>query len=376
MTNRSTIRFLIFLFIYSVLTMFIGWNGWVWLHFEFGYEGFWLYALSVVLLSYSYMISRFLTLFGLFRWLGSYWFGVLQFSVVILPLADIIALIMLAAGVSTSTAITWVGFSTLVLFVLFIAFGTFNTYSPIVRTYSIVIPKNANHLSNLRIAMVSDMHFGNLSGLSHLRRMVKKINELTPDIILFLGDLVDDDPAPFIRKKMGDIMKQLSTPLGVYGVLGNHDYYGGAVPELIGEMERIGVRILLDESLKVDNSFYLVGRHDKSQRNRLPFEALLTAVDSNLPIIVMDHQPTELKQAEQHGVDLILSGHTHRGQMFPNHLLTRRLFELDWGYLQKNQLHAIVTSGFGFWGPPLRIGSRSEIVQIDVTFGSGAKTSR
>ena len=210
MTNRSTIRFLIFLFIYSALTIFIGWNGWVWLHSQFEYEGFWLYALSVALLSYSYMIGRSLTSFGLFKWLGSYWFGILQFSVVILPLADIIALIMLAAGVSTSTAITWVGFSTLVLFVLFIAFGTFNAYSPTVRTYSIVIPKNANHLANLRIAMASDMHFGNLSGLSHLRRMVKKINELTPDIILFPGDLVDDDPAPFIRKKMGDIMKQLS----------------------------------------------------------------------------------------------------------------------------------------------------------------------
>lgn len=368
MTSRSTIRFLIFLFIYSALTMFIGWNGWVWLHFEFGYEGFWLYGLSVALLSYSYMIGRSLTLFGLFRWLGSYWFGVLQFSIFILPLADIIALIMLAAGVSTSTAITWVGFSTLVLFVLFIAFGTFNAYSPTVRIYSIVIPKNANHLSNLRIAMASDMHFGNLSGLSHLRRMVQKINELTPDIILFPGDLVDDDPAPFIRKKMGDIMKQLSAPLGVYGVLGNHDYYGGSVPELIEEMERIGVRILRDESLRINNSFYLVGRHDKSQRNRNPLEALLTSVDSNLPIIVMDHQPTELKQAEKHGVDLILSGHTHRGQMVPNHLLTRRLFELDWGYLQKNKLHAIVSSGFGFWGPPLRIGSRSEIVQIDITF--------
>jgi hypothetical protein len=82
----------------------------------------------------------------------------------------------------------------------------------------------------------------------------------------------------------------------------------------------------------------------------------------------MDHQPLELVQAAENGADLMLSGHTHRGQMAPNHLITRRIFELDWGYLKKSQLHAFVSSGFGFWGPPLRIGSRSEILLINITF--------
>jgi len=81
---------------------------------------------------------------------------------------------------------------------------------------------------------------------------------------------------------------------------------------------------------------------------------------------MMDHQPAELTQAMESGIDLIVSGHTHRGQMAPNHFITKRVFELDWGYKQKEQLHAIVSSGYGFWGPPLRLGSRSEVVYIEV----------
>lgn len=88
-----------------------------------------------------------------------------------------------------------------------------------------------------------------------------------------------------------------------------------------------------------------------------------------MPIIAMDHQPTDLQAAADNGVDLLLCGHTHRGQMAPNHLVTRRMYELDWGYKQKGSMHTIVSSGFGFWGPPLRLGSQSEIVQIEVTFG-------
>jgi predicted MPP superfamily phosphohydrolase len=89
----------------------------------------------------------------------------------------------------------------------------------------------------------------------------------------------------------------------------------------------------------------------------------------------MDHQPSEITQAQENRVDILLSGHTHRGQMAPNHLITKRIFENDWGYLQKGQLHSIVSSGYGFWGPPLRIGSRSEIIQIQITFLNSEVTS-
>jgi predicted MPP superfamily phosphohydrolase len=212
------------------------------------------------------------------------------------------------------------------------------------------------------------MHFGRLSGVTHLRRLIKNIKEINPELILLPGDIIDDEPEPFIQKNMGEMMSELKAPLGVFGVLGNHEYYGRQIPQFIEQMKKINIKILMDEVLVIDDSFYLLGRKDKTDRERKSFKELLSEIDPSLPIIAMDHQPYEIKQAAGNGVDVLFSGHTHRGQMAPNHLITRKMFELDWGYLHKEQLHAFVSSGYGFWGPPLRIGSRSEILQIDLSF--------
>lgn len=372
MKKRFIPQLILFLLMYSVLTFYIGYNGWIWLHSTFGLQNIGLFGLLIALLGYSYIIDRFIKGSNIFKVIGSYWFAILQYSIILLPLANIVFWILSTyghdVGIPNSELIVWIGASVVVVFLILFSYGTFNAYSPVVRKYSIYIPKNANGRTKLQIAMASDMHFGNLSGVSHLRRLIKETNALKPDIILLPGDIIDDDIGPFMRKKMGDIMQEFSAPLGVYGVLGNHEYYGGAIPEFLKEMERIGVNILLDQSLYIDEAFFLVGRKDKTDSKREAMEELLKKIDLNFPVIVMDHQPSELKQAEQYGADLILSGHTHRGQMAPNHFITRKMFELDWGYLQKNGLHAIVSSGYGFWGPPLRIGSRSEIVMIDISF--------
>ena len=116
-------------------------------------------------------------------------------------------------------------------------------------------------------------------------------------------------------------------PLGVYGVLGNHEYYGRAV-QFYKEMDKIDIRILFDEVITIEDDFYLVGRRDKTERDRQSFKQLMSTVDKSMPVIAMDHQPFELKQAAAAGVDLLLSGHTHRGQMAPNHIVTRRMYEL------------------------------------------------
>ena len=162
-------------------------------------------------------------------------------------------------------------------------------------------------------------------------------------------------------------MKQMKAPLGVYGVLGNHEYYGRAVPEFLQEMDKIDIRILLDEVITIEDDFYLIGRRDKTERDRQSFEQLMSTVDKSMPVIAMDHQPFELKQAAAAGVDLLLSGHTHRGQMAPNHIVTRRMYELDWGYAQKVRSTQLFLLDLDF-GDPLRLGSRSEIVQVEVTF--------
>ncbi|MDM5187417.1 metallophosphoesterase [Bacillus sp. DX4.1] len=355
--------------IYTLLMFYIGWNGWIWLSTTFNIQTWGYYAVLVGLFSYAYLIVQVFKFIPFLRTIGSYWFAVIQYALILLPLADVMVFILHLLSIPREPAIIWTGIVVLITFVVIFGYGTFNAYSPIVRKYEINIPKEAKNRKTLRIAMASDMHFGKLSGLSHLKRLVHHVNEMKPDIILLPGDIIDDHPKEFIKKNMGQVMKQMHAPLGVYGVLGNHEYYGGAIPEFLQEMKKIDVNILLDEVLKIDDSFYLVGRRDKTERDRQSFEALMSTVDQSLPIIAMDHQPFELKQAEATGVDLLLSGHTHRGQMAPNHIITRRMYELDWGYVQKDFFHAIVSSGFGFWGPPLRLGSRSEIIQIEVTFG-------
>lgn len=361
--------------VYSALTFYIGWNGWLWLHTSFGFETKWIYGILIVLISFSYIIGHFLKSLPIFKMIGSYWFGVLQYAILFLPIANLIALALIFFGLPKTTVVIWIGGFVLTAFIVLFIVGTFNAYSPVVRKFSITIPKQGHSRSQLKIAMASDMHFGRLSGPSHARRLVREVNALQPDIILLPGDIIDDDPEPFIKKNMGKIMSELSAPLGIYGVLGNHEYYGGGIPKYLQEMNQNGITILMDEVVKIAESFYLVGRKDKTDSNRMPIEHLLSDIDHSMPIIMMDHQPAEVKQAAQNQVDLLLSGHTHRGQMAPNHLITRRMFEVDWGYLQREQLHTIVSSGYGFWGPPLRIGSRSEVIEIDVTFADVAEAS-
>ncbi|MGF9965986.1 metallophosphoesterase [Bacillus rhizoplanae] len=366
--TRNVFNIFILFTLYTLLMIYIGWNGWVWIHTTFHVQSWGYYAIIVGLFSYAYVLDRLIKFDSPLRTIGSYWFAVIQYAVILLPIADVTVFILDWFSIPKEQSIFWTGIIVLLIFVLIFAYGTFNAYSPIVRKYEIDVPKKANNRKRLRVAMASDMHFGKLSGLSHLQRLVDHVNDMKPDIILLPGDIIDDHPEYFIKKNMGQVMKQMHAPLGIYGVLGNHEYYGGAIPEFLQEMDKIDVKILLDEVVKIEDCFYIVGRRDKTDRNRKSFEELMSAVDKSFPIVAMDHQPFELKQAEASGVDLLLSGHTHRGQMAPNHIITRRMYELDWGYVQKDLFHAIVSSGFGFWGPALRLGSRSEIIQIELTF--------
>lgn len=349
--------------IYNLILFYIGWNGYVWLKSLEILDYPILYIACIIFIGYCYILSH-ITHFFLFKVVGSYWLAILQYGILLLPIANLICYLLNPYIQATEI----IGSITFLILVYILIYGSFNAYSPVIRTYKLSIAKKHAKRSSLKIAMASDMHFGTLSGRKHLNRLVSKINSLEPDLILFPGDIIDDDPVPFMKKKMGDQLAKLHAPLGIYGVLGNHEYYGKKIPEFIKEMERIGVKILLDEKYTIDDTVRLIGRKDKTDKERLSIPALLENEEAALPIIMMDHQPAELEAAMNDGIDLLLCGHTHRGQMAPNHLITRKVFELDWGYKRKKQLHAIVSSGFGFWGPPIRIGSRSEIIYIDIVF--------
>ncbi|WP_409293808.1 metallophosphoesterase [Peribacillus sp. SCS-26] len=363
--RRNLTGRILFIGVYNLLLLYIGWHGWLWLDKAYGVHNPFIPIILTGIMGYSYFFRK---KSDFFRSLGSIWFGILQYSILILPIADLILLSMRLAGKLDDTAAAMTGWIVLTVFLALFGYGIFNAYSPVIRKYTITVDKRIGERKFLRLAAASDMHFGRLSGVRHARRLSARLAEIEPDLILLPGDIIDDDPGPFQKKKIDKIMGELEAPLGVYGVLGNHEYYGRGVAEYLKIMENIGIDILLDETIEIADGLVLAGRKDRTDRDRKDFAALTRSVDSNLVIIAMDHQPYELKEAEQAGVDVLLSGHTHRGQMAPNHLITRRMYELDWGYMRKNKMHAFVSSGYGFWGPPLRIGTRSEILQIDIEF--------
>ncbi|ULO05043.1 metallophosphoesterase [Paenibacillus sp. 19GGS1-52] len=314
-----------------------------------------------------------------FKVIGSYYLACMEFAIIFLPLTDLLHWVLRLMGYSLTEFTSEAGVTLLLMLAVFLIWGSRNAWSTIVRTHPIPIDKSIGTSTPLTIAVASDLHLGNIVGNRHLRKMVKEINNMHPDVILLAGDVLDDSIEPFIRNHMSDQMKQLKARHGVYAVLGNHEYYGGSISQYTELMSSIGIKVLQDEVLEVAGT-YIVGRKDKTAESmeaggRKSVVSLLEGLDLTRPVIMMDHQPTGFDAAAQAGVDILLSGHTHRGQIAPNHWITKRLFELDWGYLRKDKLHVIVSSGYGTWGPPIRWASRSELIKLEVMLEGSKKYS-
>lgn len=262
----------------------------------------------------------------------------------------------------------------LIIVSILLVYGTYNATNIKTTKYEIKINKDAGKIKKLNIVMLSDLHLGDIVDKQRLSKIVSAINELKPDIVIIAGDIIDDYIEPFIEQDMGDEFKKIHSKYGVYVTFGNHDYYGGSIDKIISEYENsANFNILRDKTVKIDNSFYLVGREDISYQRyakteRKSIDELLKGTDELLPIIVIDHQPTNLIQGEKAGVDLQFSGHTHGGQLLPANIITGRLFENDYGILTKENYNVVVSSGVGTWGPPIRIGTSSEIVQVEIDF--------
>jgi predicted MPP superfamily phosphohydrolase len=256
---------------------------------------------------------------------------------------------------------------------LTIALGVWNATRLRTIDLELRLPKKAGTLDRLTVVAASDLHLGALVGPARLEKVVKKMNALEPDVVLFAGDIVDETVTEEIEAKLGGIMRDLRAPMGIYASPGNHEFFSGLERNLAC-LRSCGITVLQDQAVRVDGAFALVGRRDPSslrqQEQRLSIPGILNAagLDDSLPIVVLDHQPLHFEEAEKAGVALQVSGHTHDGQMFPIGLINGLIYELNWGHLRKGDTHFYVTSGAGTWGPPVRIGSRAEIVRIRLTF--------
>lgn len=357
---KQVIAGIIALMIYSGLAGYTGWTVFVWLQsLSLPLNG-WFFAFLWTVWAFSFFIGRLGHKWLGFTIAGSYWLGFFQYALLLFPLA---ALLVLLIDHPRDVQIT--GSVTALIFLSLFLVGTFLAYSPAVRNKEINIKGNGEDLT---VVIASDFHLGVLSGKRHLKRFVTMSNRLKPDLVLLAGDLVDDDPIWYVRYGMSEVMKELTAKYGVFGVLGNHEYYGKKIPLLVRVMEASGVQILRDDTVNIEGKFHLTGREDPTNGRRHSLENLKP--EGGLPWIVMDHTPTDLKTPVQLGVDLHISGHTHKGQMWPNRFITKKVFDLDYGHRQNGDTHFLVSSGFGFWGPPIRIGSRSELWMVRIKFGN------
>jgi len=311
--------------------------------------------------------------------IGGMWFAAMLYFILAIVFLDLIKLIF-GAIPSLKLIITeniflinGIAFGSIIVVVIsLIVYGYSNAISPRVKSLDISIDKSANGLEKLHVVFASDIHLGHVIGKSSLSKILNKINELNPDLVLFPGDLVDEELKPVMVKKLGELFSSLNPKYGVFAVTGNHEYIGGVEPA-VNYLSKFGISFLRDQLIKINKSFYVAGREDVSTvsfygRKRKPLHELLNGTETNLPVILMDHQPIALNEAADNKIDLQISGHTHHGQMWPLQAITKRVFLLSWGYKKIKESHFYVSSGAGSWGPRVRIGNHPEIVSIKLNF--------
>jgi len=313
-------------------------------------------------------------------WVGSFWLAAFFYLFLLVLLVDILRAInhflpffpgFITENHSRAKHLA-TGF-VLGLTALIVAGGFINARNPKVTEIEISINKEAGTLKHLNIALAADIHAGIIVGSSWLKGIVEKINALSPDIVLLPGDIIDDRLELVAGKKLEEELRRIQAPLGVFAALGNHEYICCEGEAAIRYLTEQNITVLRDESLKINDSFFLIGRDDFSAdirkgEKRKDLEALMDGVDRRFPVILMDHQPHHLGEAAGNGVDLQLSGHTHNGQMWPFNYIIGAMFELAWGYKRIGDTHYYVTNGAAVWGPPVRVGHRPEIVFVRLSF--------
>ena len=247
--------------------------------------------------------------------------------------------------------------------------GWINSQYPVVREEKLPVPAS---VAPLRIVALSDLHLGRLASVDFLSNVVDLIEPLSPDIVLFLGDVIEHDFDPSEVQATVAVLQRLKPRFGIWGVVGNHEYFKAKGKQNIRLLNQIGIRMLVDNWVvlgeKPDERILLIGRSDYSWA-RKPVDKIIANVsekDKGALKILLDHQPLGLEEAEKAGVFLQLSGHSHNGQFFPLNFIVPFLFENAYGYYRRGQTHYWVTSGVGAWGPRIRTSGRPEIMLIDL----------
>ncbi len=349
-------------------------------------------SLAYVFLVASLLIAFFLPIGParrIMKLISNYWLGILLYLILAVLMADAICfLLFLITKRRLKCRTAAAGGICAVVVLVLSAWGAYNARIIQVTPYEITVNKDGGRLENLNVVLAADLHLGYNIGTAHMMQMVDKINEQNADLVVFAGDIFDneyealDDPEELIA-----VLQKIQSKHGVYACYGNHDVeekilagftFGGnkkkeSSIQMDEFLERAGIHLLQDEAVLIDDSFYLYGRPDAQRPGRVinmrkTAAELMGELDTEKPVIVIDHEPKELQELADAGVDIDLCGHTHDGQMFPANLITALMWENSYGYLKKDHMHTIVTSGVGLFGPNMRVGTIAEICPITVHF--------
>lgn len=371
MRSQFLIFFSVAILIYFGMNLYVCWRGYACLPAKPTVRS--IYLIIMTLLSLAYIAGRLIenltqsTICNIVVWIGSIWLGVLVYSLLLFISIDIVRLVSYLIGHKAILQYnTQTGTAVSIIIAILVLVGWCNARFP--RTKVINLPTK-KITQTFRIAMASDIHLGAIIGPHRCRELVNAIEEAKPDLIVFAGDVIDEDVKIVMKRNTGEALRNLHAPYGVYAIPGNHEYIGG-INQAVQYLQAHGIHMLMDETVQV-GPVELIGRKDLSSErfgheSRKSLQDLVEATDSTRYRILLDHQPADLKPAVRERLDLQLSGHTHHGQLFPFSLITAKIYEVSWGLKKIKDTNVYVSCGYGTWGPPLRIGNRPEVVIINL----------
>ncbi|MCF0124089.1 MAG: metallophosphoesterase [Ruminiclostridium sp.] len=320
--------------------------------------------------------------------LGNIWLGFVAFYGVFLIIAQLFRAIFLRKkGKDRSAVACTIVFCAGILFSICVnAYGTFHAWNIVPEYYEVSADKGIGE--SVRVVFATDLHLGANSSPVAIRNMVERINEQDADIVVMVGDIFVNsydsvkDPQVYI-----DELKQIRAKLGTYATYGNHDVSEDLIcgfsispaeealrdERMTTFLEKSGFTILEDSTATFPGGITLVGRADLEKpgdiaANRKSAQELLQNCSKDGLIIVASHEPEEYQELAQAGADVVLSGHLHNGQIFPGNLFIRLMEENPYGYRELYGIHTFVSAGAGTYGPPLRIGTNSDIFVVDIDY--------